>query len=61
MPDNGMAEAFVKTFKRDIFTGEPVLMRDCARPAPPLAQHHNPASLHPSLYAIEEKKILLIS
>jgi len=56
-----MAEAFVKTFKRDIFTGEPVLMRDCARPAPPLAQHHNPASLHPSLYAIEEKKILLIS
>ena len=54
---NGMAEAFVKTFKRDYARVSP-----CADAVSVLRQldgwfeHYNPASSHPSRYAIEEKR-----
>jgi hypothetical protein len=57
MPDNGMAEAFVKTLKRDYARVSP-----CPDAASVLRQldgwfeHYNPASQHPSVYAVEENR-----
>jgi putative transposase len=58
MPDNGMAEALVKTIKRDY-------ARVSARPdaASVLRQldgwfeHYNHASEHPSVYTIEKNRL----
>jgi putative transposase len=52
-----MAEAFVKTFKRDYARVSP--RPDAAsvlRQLDGWFEHYKPASLHPSLYAIEEKR-----
>lgn len=54
---NGMSEAFVKTFKRDYARVNP--LPDAATALRQIAgwiDDYNPASQHPSVYAIEEKR-----
>ena len=54
MPDNGMAEAFVKTLKRDYARVSP--RPDAAsvlRQLDGWFEHYYPALQHPSFYAIE--------
>ena len=55
---NGMAEAFVKTFKRDYVRINPL---PDARIALSLLDHwmedYNRASEHPSVYVVEEKRL----
>ena len=54
---NGMAEAFVKTFKRDYARVSPrPNAASVLRQLDGWFEHYKPASLHPSLYVIEEKR-----
>jgi putative transposase len=54
---NGMAEAFVRTIKRDYVRVSPRLNAETVmRQLPSWFAHYNCASQHPSVYALEEKR-----
>ena len=54
---NGMAEAFVKTIKRDYVRVSPLPdARTVMESLPLWIEHYNPVSLHPSVYAVEVKR-----
>jgi transposase InsO family protein len=54
---NGMSEAFVKTLKRDYVRISPLPdAKTALRQIAGWIDDYNPASQHPSAYAIEEKR-----
>jgi putative transposase len=53
-----MAEAFVRTIKRDYVRVSPQPDAETVmRQLPAWIAHYNPASQHPSVYAVEEKRL----